>query len=53
MPGPKTQKLLDKLVVPQHKGEEEVWQNSRWVSLGSGQSNDLPSCQGARSDAVL
>jgi ABC-type uncharacterized transport system auxiliary subunit len=32
MPGPKTQKVLDKLVVPQHKGEAEVWQNSRWVS---------------------
>jgi hypothetical protein len=32
MTGPKTQRVLDKLVVPQHKGEAEVWQNSRWVS---------------------
>jgi NCS1 family nucleobase:cation symporter-1 len=30
--GPKTQKVLDKLVVPQHKGEAEVWQNSRWLN---------------------
>jgi hypothetical protein len=35
MAGPKTQAVLDKLVVPQHKGEEEVWQNSRWVSIHS------------------
>lgn len=42
MPGPKTQALMEKLVVPQHKGEEEVWQTSRWVSA-SGSRHEISS----------